>query len=396
MKQYNVLAPGPVNLHPKVREALALPMIHHRTPEFDAILANVLKRLKALFQTQENCFILSATGSGGMEALFVNALSTKDKVLIVNSGKFGERWVEMAQVFCIPYQELKLPWGEPFQAKTILDILAKDPSITAVATQATETSTGTAHPVKELGLELKKRSDIIFLVDGITALGAYDLPMDEWGIDALVGGSQKAFMLPAGLTLMSFSQKAWKRVETSDLPKFYFDLRREYKANQKGETFFSSNVTLTRALAVSLDLIFENGLQAHFSEIVKRAQLTRHCCEELGLRLYSSRPSNSLTAVRTPEGMDSQKLRGHLEKNYSITLMGGQDEARGKILRIGHMGFIEPHQHFNLLMALYDSLKELAPEHSLPMKSHFFEKVRSEILNLWPSLDKNSSQESQQ
>jgi aspartate aminotransferase-like enzyme len=385
MKRYNVLAPGPVNLHPKVIAALSLPMIHHRTPEFDRILNRTLTKLQSIFQTKQPCFALTATGTGGMEALFVTCFSVGDEVLIVNSGKFGERWVALAQVFGAQVHELTVPWGQAVDPKAISEILSKNPNIRAFATQATETSTGVAHPLKEISAVLKNHPSVLFLVDGITALGAYPLPMDELGIDGLVGGSQKAFMLPTGLTLLSLSDKAWERAEKSDVPKYYFDLRKEKAANKNGETFFSSNVTLIRALDVALDLMLENGLDQHFQEIHHRAEFTRLQAANLGLSLFSQSPSNTLTVYKLPERVDGQKLRLHIETDFNITLMGGQDQAKGKILRIGHMGYIQPHEQLELMLAIYDSLKVFAPEHSLPDKVSYFQTLREDIQRFWPS-----------
>ena len=362
---YNVLAPGPVNLHPKVMEALSLPMIHHRTPEFDAILARTLKNLKPIFGTTEPVYILSSTGSGGMEALLVNLMSADDLVLGVDSGKFGERWCEMVKVFGGRLHRLKVPWGEPVKTSNIAEFLQKHPETKIVMCQACETSTGVVHPIREIAEVVAKYSDTLFIVDGITAVGAMPLPMDEWGIDAMVGGSQKAFMLPTGLSFVSFSKKAWARVQTATTPRFYFDIRKEHAANQKGETFYSSNVSLIRALDVVLQMIHEKGFGHHLEQIAARAQFTRHFAPDLGLNLYSHAPSNSVTALSTPAGMDSQVVRSSLEKNHRITVMGGQDEAKGKILRIGHMGHIEWDQMQALMVALRSTLLAVNPNLSL-------------------------------
>ncbi len=358
---YNVLAPGPVNLHPRVREALALPMIHHRTPEFDKILNRVLSRLKSVFATQQPVFILSATGSGGMEALLVNTMQAGDKVLAIDSGKFGERWCEMVKVFGgIPLQH-KVPWGQAVKVNDIEALLEKQKNIRIVLCQSCETSTGVVHPIEKLGALISKYPDTLFLVDGITALGAFPLPMDEWHIDGLVGGSQKAFMLPTGLTLFSFSQKAWQKIEQNPTPRFYFDVRKELSANKNGETFFSSNVTLIRALDVVLDLIEENGIQFLYREIHNRAQFTRTFAQRLGFTLYAEAPSDSLTALVVPSGIDGQKIRARLEEKFKITIMGGQDQAKGKIIRIGHMGYISWTQMKDLILKLGDILHEMNP-----------------------------------
>ncbi|PIS09992.1 MAG: alanine--glyoxylate aminotransferase family protein [Bdellovibrio sp. CG10_big_fil_rev_8_21_14_0_10_47_8] len=379
--EYNVLAPGPVNLHPRVQEALSRPMIHHRTPEFDRILAGVHKKLKTLFQTSEPVFVLSSTGSGGMEALLVNTMNQGDQILGIDSGKFGERWCEMAQVYGAQVQTMKLPWGEPVKVSAVQDHLTKNPQIKIVLCQACETSSGVIHPIEALGKMINEKfPETLFLVDGITALGAMPLPMDDWKIDGLVGGSQKAFMLPTGLSLVAFSKKAWKKVEQNNTPRFYFDLRKELKANQKGETFFSSNVTLIRALDVVLDLIFEKGLDAHFAEIHQRAEFTRQFGQKMGMSLFAKAPSDSLTALNVPAGIDSQKIRTELEKKHHITVMGGQDQARGKILRIGHMGYIQPEQMVDLMMKLGQTLHAEDPSLCPP---GLMNKLETEMKKFW-------------
>jgi len=337
---YSLLAPGPVNLHPEVQKILAEPMIHHRTPQFDEILKRALAGLKKIFQTNEAVYIQSSTGSGGMESLLVNTLSPGDEVLVVVSGKFGERWAEMAQVFGAKVHTIKVDWGKAVNPAEVEKFLKSNSNVRAVFCQACETSTGVAHPIHEIGEICSCFPGTLFLVDGITAVGAYPVPMDEWKIDGLVAGSQKAFMLPTGASFVSFSKKAWTYVEKAQMPRYYFDIRREKKSNANGETFFSSNVPLIRALDFVLDLILKQGLDKHFHTIHRRAEFTRHFAGRLGFGLYSSSPSDSLTAITVPANIDGQKLRLNLEKNYNITVMGGQDQAKGKILRLGHMGYI--------------------------------------------------------
>lgn len=348
---YLLLAPGPVNLHPKVREILSDPMIHHRTPLFDQILARVLKRLPPLFNTSQRVYLLSSTGSGGMEALMVNTCNPGDEVVVVNSGKFGERWVEMGKAFQLKVHELKIPWGEACSIDQLRPLLENHP-IRAVFCQATETSTGVKHPIEALGVFLKSYANTLFLVDGITAVGAYPILMDEWGIDGLVAGSQKAFMLPTGMSFVSFSAKAWLRIPHITMPRFYYDIREEDRANKKGETWFSSNVSLIKALDVVLDLIEQKGLPQHYQEIQQRVLFTRFCMQHFGLKIFPQSPSESVTAFCLPVGVDSQALRSTLEKEFNITIMGGQDQLKGKILRIGHMGYIEIADQIRLMSDL--------------------------------------------
>jgi aspartate aminotransferase-like enzyme len=339
MSNQILLAPGPVQLHPEVQKILSLPMIHHRTPEFDAILKSVLTNLKFLFQTKNPVFMFSCTGSGGMESLLINVLSPNDKVLAIVSGKFGERWADMAEAFGADVHRLNVEWGHAVNPDDVADFLAKNPDTEIVMTQACETSTGTAHNIFELG-KIISLTKALFLVDGITALGAYPLPMDEYFIDGLVAGSQKAVMLPTGMSFVSFSEKAWQKIPIAKCPKFYFNIQKEFEANKKGETFFSSNVPLTRALDFVLKKISELGLDKHYSQLRRRANYARAMAIELKLTLFSKSPSDSVTAMNLPKAIDGTKLREHFEIKYSLTVMGGQDQVKGKILRMGHMGYI--------------------------------------------------------
>ncbi len=356
---YSLLAPGPVNLHPEVQKILAEPMIHHRTPEFDQILARSLAGLKKIFQTDESVYIQTSTGSGGMESLLVNTLSPGDEVLAVVSGKFGERWAQMAKVYGMKVTELKVEWGEAVKPEMIKKHLSANANTRAVLCQACETSTGVSHPIKEIAEICQQHPETMLLVDGITAMGAYPLPMDQWKIDGIVAGSQKAFMLPTGMSFISFSKKAWSFVEKSTLPKFYFDVRLEKKANQNGETFFSSSVPLIKSLDFVLKLILNKGLDQHFKEIHRRAEATRIFSQKLGFSLYAKSPSDSLTAISLPSSIDGQKLRLNLEKDYNLTIMGGQDQAKGKIVRIGHMGYIQDQEIRNSLEYLALSAQKL-------------------------------------
>jgi aspartate aminotransferase-like enzyme len=353
-----LLAPGPVQLHPEVQKILAQNMIHHRTPEFDAILKRALTHLKFLFQTEQSVFMHTSTGSGGMESLLVNLLSLADEVLVIVSGKFGERWAEMSEIYGAKAHRLNVEWGKAVNPSEVEAFLQKNKNIKLVLCQATETSTATAHDIKALGQIISKTS-ALFLVDGITAVGAYDIKMDEWSIDGLVAGSQKAVMLPTGLSFVCLSKKAWAVAEKAPLPRYYFDLRKELKANLNGETLFSSSVPLIKALDFVLTRIQDIGLQKHFSQLRRRADFTREMAKLMGLELYSSSPSDSVTALKVPSNVDGIKLRGHLEQKYQVTIMGGQDQAKGKIIRIGHMGYILDEHLIATMWRLASALQDL-------------------------------------
>lgn len=334
-----MLAPGPVQLHPEVQKILGLPMIHHRTPEFDGIFKRTLQNLKYLFQTKNDVYIQTSTGSGGMEALLVNVLSPGDHVLAIVSGKFGERWADMAETYGAQVHRLNCEWGYPVKVDDVKAALKEHPQTKIVMCQACETSTATTHPIREIG-KIIEQTSALFLVDGITATGAFPTPMDEWHIDGLVAGSQKAVMLPTGASFISFSQKAWAHVMTAKTLRFYFDIRKEKAANQKGESYFSAPVPLIRALDFVLTDIQKTGLEKHFQTLHHRAEYTRKMTDTLGLKLFSHAPSDSVSAYLLPDGFDGAKLRDHLEKKYFLTVMGGQDQLKGKIIRLGHMGYI--------------------------------------------------------
>ncbi|HRO66916.1 MAG TPA: alanine--glyoxylate aminotransferase family protein [Pseudobdellovibrionaceae bacterium] len=357
----SLLAPGPVNLHPQVRHLLGLPMIHHRAPEFDAIFLRALEGLKSVFATKERVYIQTSVGSGGMESLLVNTLSPHDKVIVVVSGKFGERWADMAKTFGLRVVTVTVPWGQAVAVEDVKKTLEAHPDAKAVFCQACETSTAVLHPIREIGALVGNHPGTLFLVDGITAVGAFPLPMDEWGIDGLVAGSQKAFMLPAGLSFVSFSKKAEPFIQAAKCPRYYFDIRRERKANEKGESAFSAAVPLVRALDWVLSDIKAKGLDEHYRSIERLARMTREYAKQAGLELYSKSPSPSVTALRMPEGIDGQEVRQRLETDHRITVIGGQDQAKGKIIRIGHMGYIRDEEMLRLFESLGRVFQSLKP-----------------------------------
>ncbi len=353
-----LLAPGPVQLHPEVLRILAEPMIHHRTAEFDQIFLNALQGLKFLFQTDEPVFIHTSAGSGAMESSLINVLSPGDHVLAIVSGKFGERWAEMAEVFGARVHRMNVKWGQAVDPKAVQLYLKNNPQTNIVMTQACETSTGTAHPIAELG-KIVAETKALFLVDGITAVGAFPMPMDQWKIDGLIAGSQKGIMLPTGLSFISFSKKAWQKAETATCPRYYFDLRRELKANKNFESLFSASVPLIKALHFILNTLKKNGLENHFKEIHRRAEFTRTIGKKMGLTLFSESPSDSVTAFNLPTKItNGVEFRSHFEKKYGVVVMGGQDEAKGKIIRIGHMGFISDQDLIDCMTRLAHALTE--------------------------------------
>jgi aspartate aminotransferase-like enzyme len=357
---YRLLTPGPVPLHPEVQRILGEAMLHHRTPEFERTLKNVTENLKDAFSTKELVLMQASTGTGAMESAIVNTLSAGDEVLVIVSGKFGERWAEMNKVFGMKVHSIQVPWGEAVQIRLVDELLTKNPLIKAVFTQACETSTATIHPIQELATLVKKRPQTLFIVDAITAVGAMPLEMDLWGIDVVIGGSQKAFMLPTGLSFIALSQKAWEFNSKSTLPKFYWDLKLEKKSILKGETHFSSVVPVVRALELALVHLTGANKAKTLLRIETLSRATREAACELGFKIYSKAPSPSVTALLVPDGVDSQKLRDHIEKEYNLTLMGGQDQLKGKILRVGHLGYITNEDMTALIEILFQALNDFA------------------------------------
>ncbi len=334
-----LMTPGPVPLPDFVLNALSEPMIHHRTPEFSNLLSNTLNHLKLVFKTKQPVMCVSSTGTGAMEAAILNTLSPGDSVLVVVSGKFGERWSKICETFGLNTQVINVTWGEPVDLKS-LESLVNNNKFKAVFSQVCETSTGTLQPIQEMSKIIKTNPECLFIVDAISAMGAIDIPMDEWNLDVVVAGSQKAFMIPTGLSMIALSEKAWGRYEISKLPKFYFDLKAEKLANEKKQTAFSSSVSLIRALNAVLEKWSLKDFKEQIVQCTLYSSATQSAILQLGLSVFSQSPSTTLTAILLPESIDGQKLRSHLEEKHKITVMGGQDQLKGKIIRIGHLGYI--------------------------------------------------------
>lgn len=357
-----LLTPGPVPVPPEVLEALAMPVLHHRTPEFQKRFDRIHQALPKVFATSQRTFVQVATGSGGMESLIANTLSPGEKVGVVVSGKFGERWADIAGAYGAHVERLSIEWGQSLEIAAFEAWLKAHPNLRLVLSQVCETSTGALHPVREMAQAVRRLTpDALFLVDAITALGAMPMAMDEWGLDGVVGGSQKAFMLPAGLTFVALSERAWKRCESAKAARYYFDLRSERKANERGETGFSAAVPLMTALDVVLQQVEAlGGWPKVHARIAALSQATREGCKRMGLTLFARTPAPSLTAIAVPAAIDGDLWRTHLEKDHRIIVMGGQDLLKGKILRIGHMGYITDEDLLRTLRALGESAAKLS------------------------------------
>jgi aspartate aminotransferase-like enzyme len=360
MEKKYLFSPGPTMLPPEVLLKMAEPIMHHREPEFERMLAEIREGLKYLFQTKNEVLIFTSSGTGAMEGAVSNILCKRDKALVIRGGKFGERWGEICKAYGVDFIPIDVEWGQAVDPKQIQKALESDPSIHAVFTQASETSTGVRHPIREIAEVVRKHESTVLVVDAITGIGVFNLPMDEWGIDVLISGSQKALMLPPGLAFAALSDKAWKVVERSDLPKFYFDFKKELKSAQKNQNSFTPAISLLVGLRESLNLIRKEGLERVFQRHQKLAEATRAAVTALGLELYAPHsPSNALTAVKVPEGIQGEKLKNLFFEKFGITVAGGQDQAKGKIIRIAHLGYYERLDMVMIISALEMLLKEM-------------------------------------
>ena len=360
MNKKYLLAPGPTQVPPEVLLRMAHPMIHHRSPDFTPVMEEVSAGLKWLFQTGSDVLILASSGTGAMEGSVSNFLSPGDKVITVNGGKFGERWGKICKAFGIIANEIKVEWGDSVDPTVISDLLKNDPSIKAVYVQASETSTGVAHDVQAIGEIVKNYPDTMLVVDAITALGVFDLKPDEWGIDILITGSQKALMLPPGLAFASVSEKAWRKNETAKCPRFYFDFKKERDNIKKNTTAYTPAVSLIIGLQQVLKSLKEEGLENIFARHKLLATATREGMKGFGLELLpTSSPSDAVTAVKAPEGFDGQQIYKRLRERHGITAAGGQDHLKGKIFRISHMGYCDKFDVITAIAATEMVLKEM-------------------------------------
>jgi len=348
MKQY-LLTAGPTPVPERVLLAMARPVLHHRTPAFNDCLKETQEGLKWLFQTKQTVLQLTGSGTAAMEAAVSNFLRQGDRVLVIRGGKFGERWGRIAQAYGLSTVNIDVEWGKGVDPAAVAAALDQDPSIRAVYATASETSTGVKHDIEGLSKAVRNRPDVLLCVDAITAIGVFDVPMDRWGLDVVCLGSQKALMLPPGLAMIGVSEKAWKANERSNLPRFYLDLARERKSQDKGETYFTPAVTLFVGLQESLRMLKEETLEGVFSRHERLARATRTAAGGLGLELFAATPTNAVTAIRVPSGIDGSAVVRQMRVRYGITIAGGQDHLKGKIVRIAHIGY---YSEFDIITAI--------------------------------------------
>ena len=359
IRKTRLFTPGPTPLLPAAQFAMAAADIHHRTAEFRALYTKVLADLKTFVGTKNDVILLASSGTGAMEAAVSNLTSPGDRVLVLTAGKFGERWTSLAKAFGCDVDVVSAPYGKTFDLEDVRKALKIETR--AVFMQATETSTGVRHCVPGVAEVLKQSGkDAVLVVDAITGLGTTHIDMDAWGVDVLIGGSQKAVMIPPGLSYLAVSDRAWELMDISLNPRYYFDLRKERKNAAKGESAYTPAVALIAALGAALDWIAaqaDGDLAKGRAKLVENAEtiaaMTRAAVEALGLKLYApDAPAAAVTAVLPPEGMDSGVFVKELKNRFAAVITNGQGEMKGQIFRVAHLGFFDYMDTISLIGAL--------------------------------------------
>ncbi|MEH2297239.1 pyridoxal-phosphate-dependent aminotransferase family protein [Nostoc sp.] len=364
-----LMIPGPTPVPEAALLALAKHPIGHRTSEFSNILAEVTENLKWLHQTQSDVLTLNVSGTGAVEAAIINFLSRGDRILVGSNGKFGERWVEVGQAYGLNVEEVKVEWGKPLDPTVFAEKLQADTQkqIKAVIITHSETSTGVLNDLEAINRHVKEHGEALIIVDAVTSLGAFNLPVDAWGLDVVASGSQKGYMIPPGLGFVSVSPKAWEAYKTAKLPKYYLDLGKYRKATAKNTTPFTPPVNLIVALHTTLRIMKEEGLESIFDRHERLKNATRAGIQGLNLPLFAadSSASPAITAV-APQGIESDKIRSVMKKRFDIALAGGQDHLSNKIFRIGHLGFVSDRDILSCIASLEVTLTELGYEGFTP------------------------------
>ncbi len=365
LRKNRLFTPGPTPLLPAAQTAMAAFTAHHRTADFKALFQRVLADMKEFIGTQNDVLVLACSGTGVMEAAVSNLTSPRDKVLVLTAGKFGERWTGLAKAFGCEVDVLSAPYGETFSLAEVRARVNLD--VRAVFVQATESSTGVRHDVEGIAKIVRASgNDTLLVVDAITGLGTTHLDVDGWGIDVIIGGSQKALMMPPGLAYCAVSEGAWKRMDTTTSARYYFDLRKERKSAAKGETAYTPATSLFAALGAALEFVRGMGggnLAKGREKLVNNAELcaemTRAGAKASGLNLYASAPAAALTAISAPEGVDSGKIVKEFRESFDAVVANGQGEMKGKLFRIAHIGYYDYLDTIGILGALEHVLERV-------------------------------------
>jgi aspartate aminotransferase-like enzyme len=340
MKKYYLLAPGPTPLPPDVLQALSRPILHHRTPEFEALFDRVRAGLADLLETRGEVIVLAASGTGAMEAAVTNLLSAGDEVIVVRCGKFGERWAELATAFGLRVQAVDAPYGHEVAPDRVAEALRAHPGAKALLVTHSETSTGVLEDVRAYAA-LARATDTLCVVDAVSSLGVVACPMDAWGVDVMVAGSQKGLMCPPGLAVVALSDRAWRAAERATLPRFYWDLRAERAWQSRRQAQFTPAVSLLMGLGAAIGLLQAEGLPQVYRRHQRLAAATRAGAEALGLTLFPrGTPSPAVSAIVAPAGVDGEAVVRAYGEEHNITIAGGQGAMKGKIFRLAHLGYV--------------------------------------------------------
>ena len=365
MKEY-LLTAGPTPVPERVLLAMARPMLYHRAPAFTECLREVQDSLRWLMQTKQLPLVLGGSGTAGMDAAVCNFLKTGDKAVVVRGGKFGERWTDICQANGIACENVDVEWGRAVEPAAVRAAFARAPEAKALFVQASETSTAVYHPIRELAEVTHEKPGRLIVVDGISGVGVHDLPMDAWGLDVVVSGSQKSWLLPPGLAFIALSKAAQEAVKSGKCSRYYFDLRKELKAQKDDQTAWTAPVSLVVGLQEALRMILDEGLHEVFARHEALARATRAAMTALGLKLVApDSPSFACTAVHVPEGVDGNKFVKHLRDAYNVTFMGGQGHLEGKIFRVGHMGDVDGFDMISAVAAVEMTLADMGQQAKL-------------------------------
>lgn len=358
MKKNYIMAPGPTPVPEDVLLEIAKPIIHHRTSQYQEISRKANEGLKYLFKTENDVFTFASSGTGAMEAAVINILSSGDKAIVVRGGKFGERFGEICAAYGVEVVPIDVEWGKAVDPNEIKKKLAGGKGVKAVFATLTETSTGTKSDIEAIG-RIVSSTNALLAVDAVSGLCADELKTDEWKVDIVCSGSQKGIMLPPGLAFASVSKKAMDMASKSNLPKYYFDFKEYKKSLDKNDVPWTPAISLVRGFCKAVDIIREEGMENILARHARLANATREAVKALGLELFSASPSNAVTAVNVPEGVDGQNLVKTMRNKYGVTIAGGQGHLKGKIFRIAHLGYMIEFDTMTAISALEMVLKEL-------------------------------------
>ena len=353
-----LLTPGPIPVPESVRRVMAEPILHHRTPQYRKIFQSVTERLKAVFLTRVPVYTIAGSGTSAMEAAIVNFHSAGDEILVIDGGKFGERFTDLARAYSLKATVIKVPYGDAVQPAAVEQAVKKNPNLKSVCAELCETSTAVLQDIEAVG-KITSRTEALLIVDAISGLGADRLETDAWHVDLVIGGSQKALMLPPGLAFLSVSDKARRRMETAKLARFYLDLRLYEKGMKDWDTPFTPAIGLVLALEKSLARIEAEGLENVFKRSAELGEFTRAKLKAIGLELFSKAPSSTVSAAIFPEGVDGEKVVQIMRDEKGVTMAGGQGEMKGRIVRIAHMGSITKAELEEGIRVLQETLEEM-------------------------------------